>query len=339
MTRSSVPVERMVSLPATGEPCQYLEWDSTFFGHRIARATHGRLSPEIAAEVERWCVSHRIDCVCLLARSDDFATVRTAASYGFYLVDVRVTLEVDAQNALPEIRPEGVVRPWTLSDVPSLREIARRSHHGTRFYADERFDAARCDELYAEWIERSCRGDADAVFVTELDHGVAGYLSCHAPESKVGQIGLAAVTGGGPGTWSRIPDARPRAAVVREARGRCCQCRDAGRQQRRPALLSAARVHRPVTRPVVSPLARSFDPGRRTMTEYRIPFNRVSLLGHESAYVEQALGHGHLAGDGPFSVRCQALLEEILGVEKALPHDIGDARARDGGTPSGHCAR
>ena len=54
------------------------------------------------------------------------------------------------------------------------------------------------------------------------------------------------------------------------------------------------------------------------MTEYRIPFNRVSLLGHESAYVEQALGHGHLAGDGPFSVRCQALLEEILGVEKAL---------------------
>ena len=54
------------------------------------------------------------------------------------------------------------------------------------------------------------------------------------------------------------------------------------------------------------------------MTEYRIPFNRVSLLGKESAYVEQALGHGHLAGDGPFSVRCQALLEEILGVEKAL---------------------
>ena len=54
------------------------------------------------------------------------------------------------------------------------------------------------------------------------------------------------------------------------------------------------------------------------MTEYRIPFNRVSLLGHESAYVEQALGHGHLADDGPFSVRCQALLEEILGVEKAL---------------------
>ena len=194
MTRSSVPVERMVSLPATGEPCQYLEWDSTFFGHRIARATHGRLSPDIAAEVERWCVSHRIDCVYLLARSDDFATVRTAASCGFYLVDVRVTLEVDAQNALPEIRPEGVVRPWTLSDVPSLREIARRSHHGTRFYADERFDAARCDELYAEWIVRSCRGDADAVFVAELDHGVAGYLSCHAPESKVGQIGLAAVT-------------------------------------------------------------------------------------------------------------------------------------------------
>ncbi len=50
----------------------------------------------------------------------------------------------------------------------------------------------------------------------------------------------------------------------------------------------------------------------------RIPFNRVSLYGREATYVQEALTRGHLAGDGPFSLRCQALLEETLGVEKVL---------------------
>ena len=54
------------------------------------------------------------------------------------------------------------------------------------------------------------------------------------------------------------------------------------------------------------------------MTGYRIPFNRVSLFGREATYVEEALTRGHLAGDGPFSRGCQALLEETLGVEKVL---------------------
>ena len=49
-----------------------------------------------------------------------------------------------------------------------------------------------------------------------------------------------------------------------------------------------------------------------------IPFNRTSLIGDEFNYMQQAIGNGHVSGDGPFSKKCQTLLESTLGVSKAL---------------------
>src|SRR4051812_47260654 len=41
----------------------------------------------------------------------------------------------------------------------------------------------------------------------------------------------------------------------------------------------------------------------------RVPFNRPVLMGNELAYIQQAVAEMHLAGDGPFSHRCQQFLE------------------------------
>ena len=53
------------------------------------------------------------------------------------------------------------------------------------------------------------------------------------------------------------------------------------------------------------------------MTE-RIPFNRIALAGRENQYVAEAIAGGYLAGDGPFSRRCERLLEELVGTRRAL---------------------
>jgi dTDP-4-amino-4,6-dideoxygalactose transaminase len=50
----------------------------------------------------------------------------------------------------------------------------------------------------------------------------------------------------------------------------------------------------------------------------KIPFNRSSLLGLELEYIFQAMSIGQIAGDQTFSKKCQALLEQTLGVHKAL---------------------
>ena len=51
---------------------------------------------------------------------------------------------------------------------------------------------------------------------------------------------------------------------------------------------------------------------------YRIPFNKPGLTGNELRYVADALTQGHTAGDGAFSRRCHAILEETLGAARVL---------------------
>ncbi|MEX2303048.1 MAG: dTDP-4-amino-4,6-dideoxygalactose transaminase [Bryobacterales bacterium] len=54
------------------------------------------------------------------------------------------------------------------------------------------------------------------------------------------------------------------------------------------------------------------------MTQYRIPFNKPGLVGRESSYMAECIDRGHAAGDGYFTRQCHTLLEEALGVPKAL---------------------
>jgi len=49
-----------------------------------------------------------------------------------------------------------------------------------------------------------------------------------------------------------------------------------------------------------------------------IPFTLPTLEGNEQAYMDEALVKSRLSGDGPFTKRCHALIEESLGVPKAL---------------------
>jgi dTDP-4-amino-4,6-dideoxygalactose transaminase len=49
-----------------------------------------------------------------------------------------------------------------------------------------------------------------------------------------------------------------------------------------------------------------------------IPFNRPYLTGNELTYISQAHAAGHLAGNGQFSRRCAAWLEDRIGSHKAL---------------------
>jgi dTDP-4-amino-4,6-dideoxygalactose transaminase len=49
-----------------------------------------------------------------------------------------------------------------------------------------------------------------------------------------------------------------------------------------------------------------------------IPFNRALLLGPELDAMREAVAAGHIAGNGPFTRKCQSLLEQEVQVPKAL---------------------
>lgn len=52
--------------------------------------------------------------------------------------------------------------------------------------------------------------------------------------------------------------------------------------------------------------------------DYRIPFNRPTIVGKELYYISEAIHNGYSAGDAAFTKRCHAVFEETLGIPKAL---------------------
>jgi GNAT superfamily N-acetyltransferase len=208
--------------------CTYLEWDSEFFQCRIARLNRRRLDAATIAQCAEFCQQHRIDCVYLLADSDDPQTPRLAEANDFHFTDIRLTLErAGAQDDLPP-DTSNATRFARESDLPALRAIARSGHRDTRFYFDEHFDRNQCDLLYQTWIENSFRGFAQAVLVAEAEGKPAAYLTCHLNEqtSQIGLLGVAeSLRGKGLATklvraflsWSREQGAR-RPIVVTQGR-------------------------------------------------------------------------------------------------------------------------
>ncbi len=172
--------------------CARLDWDSAFFGFGIGRIDVAHLDDETVSAARRWARESAVRCLYFLADADDIASTRAAERAGMACTDIRMTFERTLGAQEPDsCTPE--IRPWRLDDLPALRAIAGISHTDTRFYADPRFAREQCDALYETWIERSCAGFAQAVFVAQGDDGRAlGYVTGHL-RGDAASLGLIAV--------------------------------------------------------------------------------------------------------------------------------------------------
>ena len=176
-------------MPDTGL-CEFLPWDSSFFGVNIARLLPRRLSPGSLSQALEWCSSNRIQCLYFLAAPEHGETAELVQGNGFDLVDVRVELARMAGPAGSAATAGGGIRLYRQGDLEFLKAIARGNHSDSRFFCDDHFPKERAEALFETWIERSCRGWAQAVFVAELDGEAVGYTTCHVDTSGAGSIGL-----------------------------------------------------------------------------------------------------------------------------------------------------
>lgn len=182
--------------PDSQETCQFLEWDSQFFGINIGRFNGARLDSAVVHDILSWCQARQIDCLYFLADSAHQPTHQLAAANHFQLVDIRVTL--DKKPLKPALENHGrPLSPWKNrirtfipDDLPKLRDMAGRLHHETRFFFDPGFPRNRSEELYRVWIERSSQNAAAQVFVAESAGNLLGYISCSTPDTGFGQIEL-----------------------------------------------------------------------------------------------------------------------------------------------------
>src|SRR5262245_59886593 len=137
-------------------PCEFLEWDTDFFGFRIGRASVERLTNERARTIMSWSKNERIRCLYFMADSDSPDTIRLLENNRFRFQDIRLTM---TRHGLPQdavtTNREHRIRAARARELEALREIARFSHTGSRFYRDPGFSRERCAALYQTWIERS----------------------------------------------------------------------------------------------------------------------------------------------------------------------------------------
>lgn len=178
-------------LPSTAPICRLLEWDTQFFGVRIAQVTSPSLTEATAQSAMDWCHAQNIACLYYLVPCGEIESIRLAQAFGFRLVDVRLTFELNVpqpplHSASPSIRQAGD------ADIPALREIARQTYRNTRFFNDGHFPLSKCEELYMTWIEKSCHGYAETVGVADSTDQPTGFITCHL-KNGTGQIGLLGV--------------------------------------------------------------------------------------------------------------------------------------------------
>jgi len=189
-------------------PGQLLDWDSAFFGLRIARLEERAVATDEIDALRSWAGEQQIDCIYYLAPEDDPASWVLAEHLGMHHVDTRVELSRAAAPGGVE-PPDSGITPACDTDRAALRRIAAESHHDSRFFRDPHLPDARCAELYATWIDESCNGFADAVLVTRLAGSAVGYVSCKLERDERGRIGLLAVgpAARGLGHGARLTDA------------------------------------------------------------------------------------------------------------------------------------
>lgn len=161
--------------------CQILDWDTSFFGHKIARVEEHRLQPDSLASILHWCEQNSVECLYFLADSDDPQTIRLAQEHDFRLVEIRITLERSLRDWDPNTRPREAqdvfVRPVRTEDIPILQEIASTSYVDSRYYFDQNFSEEKWQSFYATWVKKSCEGGADLALVAEKDGDVVGYIT------------------------------------------------------------------------------------------------------------------------------------------------------------------
>ena len=160
------------------EPCELLPWDTAFFGFPIARLNGSIVTAALWRDAEQWCTARGVRCLYCFLRPD-FHSTRVVEAAGGNLVNVRSSYERREPARMPAaVASHNRVREATDADMPALERIAATSHRG-RFHHDERFSAAKADELYRVWIRKGRLEIKDHVLVADDAAGaLRGYCSC-----------------------------------------------------------------------------------------------------------------------------------------------------------------
>jgi dTDP-4-amino-4,6-dideoxy-D-galactose acyltransferase len=174
---------------------QLLDWDSDFFGFRVAKIIPPRLTRAEIVDVLEQLRSDRITLAYWASDPEDDESRLAAETGGFFLADKKVTYirdittldisNLDCDEAIQEYRETSLN-----ADLVSL---ALQSGTYSRFRVDSKIPAHKFEQLYELWIEKSVNKTiAESVLIKKLAGKIVGMVTVGV-KNNCGDIGLIAV--------------------------------------------------------------------------------------------------------------------------------------------------
>lgn len=172
---------------------QLLEWDTNFFGMKVARITDPSLSIEKLASTLTELRRNGFTFIYWPANREQ--NQHDIAKLGGLLVDLKTTFMIElSSSTMDDSMSTDIVRPYSVSmQLKDLEALAVQSGQFSRFATDSRLPREKFIMLYKTWINRSLRQEiAKEVLVIEEGGHAVGMVTLTEKEGR-GNIGLIAV--------------------------------------------------------------------------------------------------------------------------------------------------
>lgn len=172
---------------------QILDWDSDFFGVKVARITDPGLTAQkltdLLSELKRKCIK-LVYWPSERERDND-----EAKGLCGHLVDIKTTFVIDFRSFdLDSFISTDIVEPYSLSmPIADIEDLAIQSGEYSRFAIDPHLPREQFVSLYKTWINRSLSKEIASEVLVIRDAGrVVGMVTLGEKDGR-GDIGLIAV--------------------------------------------------------------------------------------------------------------------------------------------------
>lgn len=154
--------------------------DTERFGFKIAKVNDFENQPKV---ILNFLKNNNVKLVLTKIPLENLALINELEQLNFQIKDIQATYKFDLINLKTnEIgKTEGlIIRDANPNDIPELKKIATESFNNYGHYAaDNKLDVKKSNEIYSDWIARSCEdcNVADKVLVAEYNGKIAGFLT------------------------------------------------------------------------------------------------------------------------------------------------------------------
>ncbi len=170
-----------------------LEWDSLFFGYKIASIRPHEIKTRELSDLIRNLGKEGFRLAYCFVNPEDEVSINSVTNAGGLLADEKVTYFIKdfKEN---DSYASTQIKPYNLAYTSeNLRLLALQSGIYSRFKTDPNFHNKEYENLYSEWIEKSVKKNAaDEILVYYDGNDEKGFITLIV-KNETGSIGLLAV--------------------------------------------------------------------------------------------------------------------------------------------------